>query len=269
MPAIQPARLKIQAAQLAEQFGQPAAFVRGLHTLLDFYANRIYRPGQSGKPAPLLAAYNVPPPVLRQIAQENTPRARQDLGAALNLCQALWKEPFLEFRQLAAILLGQAPPAPPAPLLERLEEWIHTVPEERLLSTLLENGLIRLRLETPEALLQLIAGWLGAHEALSRQAGLRALLPLLADDSFQNLPAIFRLVGPYLRNTPAVVRPDVLNVLSALARRSPQETAFVLRESLATADNADSAWLTRQILNEFPPSQQESLRLALRPAKSA
>jgi hypothetical protein len=60
MPAIQPARLRQQAALMVEHFDQPAAFVRSLHHLLEYYADRAHRPGQAGKPPALLAAYNVP-----------------------------------------------------------------------------------------------------------------------------------------------------------------------------------------------------------------
>ena len=53
MPAIQLTRLRLQTAGLAESFANPQAFVRGLHDLLDYYADRTHRPGQSGAPAPL------------------------------------------------------------------------------------------------------------------------------------------------------------------------------------------------------------------------
>jgi hypothetical protein len=81
MPAIHPARLKIQAAQLVERFSTPHSFVSRLHDLLDFYANRAYRPGQSGEPHPLLTAYNVPRPVLHQVERELIPRV--DVGRAI------------------------------------------------------------------------------------------------------------------------------------------------------------------------------------------
>ena len=50
MPAIQPVRLKRQSALLVEQFNNPAAFIRSLHHLLEFYADRVHRPGQAGEP---------------------------------------------------------------------------------------------------------------------------------------------------------------------------------------------------------------------------
>jgi len=105
MPAIQPARLKIQAAQLAEKFTDPPAFTLGLNELLEFYADRTYRPGQASDPQPLLKAYNVPTPVLRQVSKELSKFIVANQDAALALCDALWSKPVLEFRLLAAMVL--------------------------------------------------------------------------------------------------------------------------------------------------------------------
>ena len=52
MPAIQLARLKIQITELLTNFDRPVDFLRELHTLFGFYADRTRRPGQSGKPKP-------------------------------------------------------------------------------------------------------------------------------------------------------------------------------------------------------------------------
>jgi len=60
MPAIHPARMKIQVARLGEKIRQPEVFVRELHNLLDFYADRTHRPGQFGEPPPLLAIIKPP-----------------------------------------------------------------------------------------------------------------------------------------------------------------------------------------------------------------
>ena len=76
--------------------------MRSLHHLLDFYADRARRPGQSGKPAPLIDAYKVHPPVLRHILQELIPLAAENPDAGLALCDALWEQPYLEFRLLAS-----------------------------------------------------------------------------------------------------------------------------------------------------------------------
>ena len=150
MPAIQPARMKIKVAQLGEKIRQPEAFVQALHGLLDFYADRTFRPGQSGEPPPLLATYKTPPPVFRQIKREITSLVANDPPAALTLVDALWVEPYIEFRLLAIALLGRIPPLPPEPVLARVQMWIASSPESRLLDAILEQSLAQVRQEYPK-----------------------------------------------------------------------------------------------------------------------
>jgi hypothetical protein len=269
MPAIQPARLKIQAAQLAVLIDQPEAFVRELHRLLDFYADRTYRPGESGQRTILVQTYIVPAPVLRQITHEVLSAADQHAehgspSATLALSQVLWDQPYLEFRHLAAVLVGALRPAPPAPVLARLDQWIQSAPEEYILLLVLEHATVRLRREAAAAYLGLIETWLHATDRRLRQAGLRALQVLADDQEFADLPALFRLFSPWVRATPGELRPEVLTTLIRLCQRSPSETALFLRENLETPEHPDTPWLIRQVLGEFPPAQQAGLRTALR-----
>lgn len=264
MPAILPSRLRQQAALLAEQAEDPAAYLRSLHHLLEFYADHTQQPGTSSAPRPLLTAYHIRPPVLRQLLHELQPLAQEDPVKALALCDALWKEPFLEFRLLAAALLGQLETHSKEPILLRLKEWLNTKPEEQLTVALLDQGLKRLRKEEPQATLELVRGWLTSSDSYTQYIGLRALLPMVHDADFENLPAFFRLLTNLSRRVPAALRPDMLDVLAALAARTPVETAFFLRQSLAIPDSPDTPWLIRQSLKAFPPDLQESLRRAVR-----
>jgi hypothetical protein len=269
VPAIQPVRLRQQAALLAGHFDDPPAYLRSLHHLLDYYSDRARRPGQSGKPAPLISTYNVRPPVLRMLLQEVAPLAEQNQAAGLELCEALWAEPCLEFRLLAAMLLGQIPPNPPELITEPLQRWITIDLEFYLIEELLSSGIERLRRHQPQALIRLAQTWLGSSNPLHQQVGLRALIPLIQDPEYENLPVFFKMIQPLTRSAPAVLRPDLLDVLAALARRSPQETAYFLRHLLNSPDAPDAAWLLRQSLQEFPPEVQESLRKAGRDVETA
>lgn len=260
MPAIQPALLRQQAALLVEHFADPPAYIRSLHYLLDFYADRARRPGQSGLPAPIISAYNVRPPVLRMILQELTPPASDEPENGLALCDALWAEPTLEFRLLAAMLLGQILPDPPERIITRLKTWLVPDLEFYLIEALMNHAFGRLRQEHPQAMIRLIQDWMESSKPLYQQLGLRALLPLVKNPQFENLPVFFRLVQPLALNVPPGLRPDLLDVLAALAHRSPQETAFFLRQILSFPDAADTAWLIRQLLNEFPTENQLMLR---------
>jgi len=268
MPAIHPARMKIQVAQLGEKINQPEDFVRSLHNLLDYYADRTYRPGQSGEPPPLLATYKTPPPVFRQIVREITTLAVVDPPAALVLVDALWAEPIIEFRLLAITLVGKISPTPPEPVLARIRSWIDSTPEDRLSDAVLKHGLVQIRRQYPKIFLQMIEDWLKADELFFRQIGLRAMVPLLSDPNFENLPAVFRLLTPLIRTPPSILRIDLVAVLRSLVHHFPQEAVYVLRQNLSS-DHPDTAWLARQVLSDFPSEIQASLGEALRPFNPA
>jgi hypothetical protein len=268
VPAIQPARLRQQVALLAEQFDDPPAYIRSLHLLLDFYSDRARRPGKTGKPGPLLNAYNVRSPVLRMLVQEMSPLIQENPAGGLALCDALWAEAYLEFRLLAAMLLGQIPLEPAEEITDRLKSWITTDVEFFLIEALLNYGVERLQRERPQVFLDLIESWMESTKTFPQQLGLRALVRMINDPTFENLPVFFRLIQPLCLAAPAVLRPDLLDVLSALARRSPGETAFFLRQSLMFPDAPDTPWLIRQNLSRFPVELQSSLRLAMREAET-
>ncbi len=263
MPAIHPARLKLQAAILAEHFDDPSTYVRSLHHLLEAYAEHILRPGQVGEPPPLLAAYHVRPPVLRYILRELIPLAQGDPVSGLALCDALWERPYLEFRLLAAHLLGQIPCDPVEPILGRLKSWIKPDVETRLLDALFTQGMSCISRCNPLALTSLADQWLKRNDVFYQQLGLRLLLPLVSDPRFENLPVFYQLIQPLTRSSPAQLRPDLLDILAALAHRSPNETVYFLRQAATQTNSPDTPFLIRQVRNEFPPDQQESLRSLL------
>jgi hypothetical protein len=264
MPAIQPSRLKKQAAQLGEAFSQPTVFIPGLHQMLDLYADQTHRPGQTGKPPPLLKAYNVPSPVLRQVFIELNPYIASYPSAILDLCDALWAQPVLEFKKLAIQLLGRISLDPSERIIARIHLWTTSFLDEQLIDSLVEHGLYRLRREKSDLLLSLCAEWLSQNTTLHQQLGLRALGSLVTEPKFENHPTVYRLITPFLRVTPLPIRPDILSLLQTLARRSPQEITHLLRVNLSVSDNPDTPWLLRHTMSELPGELQSSLKIALR-----
>lgn len=232
--------------------------------VLDFYAERIRRHGQKGKPAAILTAYQVPLPVLRYLLQELAPLAAENPAAGLALCDALWGQDILENRLLACMVLGTIPVASPEPVLRRVRLWIEYQPENILLEALFGKGLLYLRRNHPQAVLDLAESWLIGSTPLEKQLGLRILLSLIQEAEFDNLPVLFRMIHPLCQSNPAEVRPDLLDLLEALARRSPQETAHFLRQIANLPDSPQTPWLIRQVLHAFPEATQKSLRLTLR-----
>ncbi len=268
MPAIQPARLKREASDLSVKFDRPQVFVRELRSLLDRYSDYTHRSGQSGEPFPLMGAYNAPPPVMRQVWNDLVKQARQHPEFLLPLCDALWAEENYDLKLLAARLLGQVPIPPPGPILERLQAWVQAGVDKRILDGLLVHGLEQFRSYDPPRVLELVSGWLTSPDISLRQAGLHALLTLSDYPGLENLPSVLKLVTPFMRIAPSRLRPDILAVLTVLARTSPSETAYLLRQNLSAPDNPDTPWIIRQVLEAFPEDIQKGLRDAMKSRSS-
>ena len=264
MPAIQLARLKIQSANLAKSFANPGTFVGGLHELLDFYADRTRRPGQAGKPPPLHFAYNVPTPVLRWVLKELTPLVKDNPQAGFTLCDALWAESYFEFRLLAASLLGEIRPSAPNDCLKRVDKWTTPQTEDRLINVVVKEGLEYLRQNYPDQYMNQVEIWLNSKEIHNKKLGLRAMSALIAAQDFENLPALYRILAPQIREVPGKLKPDMLDTIKALAQRFPNEVAFFLKQNLEIkTDNPGTSWLIRNSLRYFPNNIQTSLRTAL------
>ncbi len=246
MPAIDIARLRIQAAALVEKFDQPALFLKDLREILDLYADRTLRANVSA-PASVLPAYRAPQAVLRQIEMELLPLVATFPAQAMTLTDALWKEGLLETRLLAASLLGRI--APNTPLLqERITAWVSHTRDASLRKSLLENSLNRLRREDPAEFLRLLEGWFLPATPKLWASGLQALLTLLQDPRYDNLPPVFDLFQPVLENASSSLQNELALVINALYRASPVETVYFLRKTIRGSLRADTILTLRRAL---------------------
>ncbi|MFO3796685.1 MAG: DNA alkylation repair protein, partial [Anaerolineales bacterium] len=200
MPAIDLVRLRQQVTRLSEFFFLPPEFVRHLHELLNLYTNPTLRLTQASSPFSL-STYRTSPIILRAIQQEMRVLAASYPQYALELADRLWQEEILEMRLLAAFLLGAIPPQSEV-LLARLIAWLSQARDPQLRTALLEGSLARLRRELPDQFLSLVAEWLHPQRPHLWENGLRALIPLLREEHFENFPAVFNLLRPVLENAP-------------------------------------------------------------------
>lgn len=264
MPAIQLARLKIQATELSSKATNPDDFCRAYHEFLDYYADRTFRPGQVGEPPPLLPAYQVPRPVLREVEKEMSQFASDNHGAALDLADILWGENYLEFKLLATSIIGKVSPIPTRSIFRRIESWGGPDTEERLENALIKAGLDRILLEHPDLYFQKILTWLRSRKLAFNRLGLKAIPPLIESGQFEDFPSLFKLLNRKMRIDGKPLKMDILAAIEALARRSPEETAFFLNQSLKSAgENPNIAWYVRKSLDFFPPNLQQILRETL------
>jgi hypothetical protein len=263
MPAVELSRLHEQLARLVVLFDRPVEFTRALRDLCEIYADYSFRsPPMPG--AALLPAYRLPALVQRQVEIELGAVARLHPAHALAISDALWVEDHFEPRLLGAILLGQIPLNQAEGILERLRTWAVPTTERRMVELLLEHGTKRLRAEGPDALLELFGEWITRAETSHRIIGLKALTILVGDPDFENLPAVFNLIFLLVQSTPSGIFNELSALLIDLARRSPNETTYLLRQVTSGPSGKDAPRLARRILPYLSAIQQESLRTALK-----
>lgn len=251
MPAIDIARLKIQSAVLVEQFDQPAVFLKELHQILDVYADLTIRQGVVASPVSVLPAYRVPQAVLRQIEMELGPLAATFPEQAMTLTDNLWKDGYLESRLLAAILLGRIHPETPL-LLERITAWVSRTRDEQLRLALLRASLARIRKESPSKFLQMMRAWLDPTAPKMWANAIHAIIPLLEDPSYQNLPPVYNLLSPVIKSMPSIMQNDLADLINALYSASPVETTYFLRQVITGASSPQMPTTIRRILPQLP-----------------
>ncbi|HEY6074652.1 MAG TPA: DNA alkylation repair protein [Anaerolineales bacterium] len=266
MPGIDLARLRKQAARLADFFFLPDEFLKHLHEVLDFYVNRSLRKVEDVAPGSVLSTYRTPPIVMRQIEQELGKLASENPATALDLADLLWDEGYLELHMLAAFLLGRIPPQEEQQdrLLARLTAWTAQVRDPNVRAALLTTGLARVRRETPTQFLQLIGEWLHPARTRTWSNGIQALLPMISDPAFQNLPPVFDVVEPLIEAAPPLIQLDLQELIQALYKASPSETSFFLRQVLTNSNNPMTAVTLKRISSSFPLELQSDLRDLLR-----
>lgn len=266
MPAAELTRLRTQINGLIQQFEDPDALRVGLRDLLDQYANRAYRAGQAVHSQPLLPSYRVPPLVMRQLEMELGKTCQELPDAALATIETLWRDPYLEPRLLAVNLLGAIPPSHSEAVAEKIRAWAVPSENSQMLDALFQQGAAGLRRFAPQLLLNLVEDWLNSYNLELQALGIRALVPLIREPSFQNLPAVFRLLSPLMHSIPAALQTDLQIAIETLAGVSPTETAFFLRQVLSLSSGQATARLIRRCLPAFSAEQQASLRKVLNAA---
>jgi hypothetical protein len=263
MPAINLARLKTQAARLAERFGEPEVFMHDLDELLDFYTNRTIRATQVQQQLSV-PTYRTPRAVLRQIESELAVLAENRTSEAATLTLSLWEAGTLEARLLAAHILGNIPSSHAIPVLARLPDWLNQSTDKEIRTALLTDALARVRRENPETFFIILERWLANPQPALQIWGLQALIPLLKDPRFENLPAVFRILRPAILAAGPATQLDLQACLGALENVSMTETMAFLRGIIRDNPKPMLLRIVRRILPTLSTELQEGLRNNLR-----
>lgn len=264
MPAIQLNRIREQINKLVWLFTQPEVFRRGLHELLEFYADPIFRAGQTTRNMVLVPTYRSPKLLLQQLELALYPMVQENPTAALTLADTLWQDKYLEPRQVAAYIIGQLPIEYAEEVTTRITKWCAASQPAPLMDALLTKGTDRMRLQSPQILYKLAADWLSDPDVKTQILGLKLIHPLVQSPEFENLPEIFTLLHLPMQNLSPRNLTETQHIVEALARKSPSETAYFLRQSLSMGVSKDLIRLIRKSMPVFPAETQMSLRQAIK-----
>jgi hypothetical protein len=91
-----------------------------------------------------------------------------------------------------------------------------------------------------------------------------ALVPLLKDKNFHNLPPVYNIVQPIIDSASAPAQQELSSLVCALYEASPVETTYFLRQLVALSARPHTIQNIRRILPTLPQSLQVELREAIR-----
>lgn len=264
MPAVQLTQLQSQISQLSWLYTRPPEYIASLNELFGQYANKVFKKGQITRKLRLYPSYNIPPVMLNQLELSLLNNHKRYPQASITLVDALWNEEFYETRYLAASLLGRIDPGDPNPVLTRISRWCQPDLHPMVLDAVLDRASLTIRYKYESTWIAQLETWLDLSNPTTHLVGLRALLPIIKDRQFDNLPPVFRLMSFFIENPRPETQSILVDLLIALAHRTPVEITYLIKQMNRRGLSPAAQRLIRRVLPEFPASEQEQLRLALK-----
>lgn len=263
MTAINPANLMIRCVSLAELYADPDQFLPALHQFFDAYTNRVRSTG-GAKSRSRLDSYQVPPQVISTLLNQLKPYLQESPPPGLELADALWSEEWLEFRLLAASLLGRIPESEIEPINQRLIKWVSSSKSDEIRPDIIRRIYQSRLQESPRSLSSTLDQLLTKPTNRKTEAAV-AILQLLAEDrNFVNLPLIYRCLDIILEPEEEAFQLEIRRLLRILVKRSEQETFPFLLRQIQSAGKPRILRLVRDLLPEFTPDHQSILKKNLR-----
>jgi hypothetical protein len=196
MSAINLSRLRTQLELILPNLEDLEQFLKELREIYTFYADYTHPVGNPPSGVFTLEEFNTPVILNREVLLLLNPACKETPDHMLALGDRLWQEPQVEFRQLAAQILGKLPESKADAVLARIRDWSEASPNLELLPFLHRQASASIRRNFPEKWLDLLSEWdASAQPSLSRLA-IEGVLPLIDDRDYENLPAIFTFLTP-------------------------------------------------------------------------
>lgn len=264
MTAVNPTRLRYQINGLMAFFSSPVEFHQKLQGIFGLYANYALRRSTPAPARPLIPMYHLPHPVLRQLNADLKSRIIAEPSAALAIADELWTDAYYEVKHTAIFILGILPLDNPNTILDRVQTWLTPDLDQVLKLDLLSIGTRSLQDSFPDKWESLIFSLLSQSEPEMIALGIEALTEGAKQPNFQNLPVVFRLASPFLREPHSAFTKDLKSLIETLAQLSSKETGYFLKQTLSVSTSPETARLIKECLSSFPEEVQIELKSALK-----
>ena len=264
MAAIDLTRLNKQIEGLKEVFSQPVEFRQRLHATLQFYHRYAHRQHKDAVPVSFMRVYNLPDQVLPHIANGLSLKSRQDEVETLAVVDELWLDEHYEARDLATHLLGQVPSTSSTAVYDRIRQWSSAPMDRAVVSAVFSKASQRLNSEDPKGWTEFIGNLLANPLEHMQNHALYALALLVEQSHSDQLPLFFRWIRPFLQSDQTLIQPNLSRVIAVLARRSPAETAYILKEVLSDTEGTGIEQRVRSYLPFFEEEVSQGLQASIR-----
>lgn len=264
MAAIDLTRLNQQIAGLVDFYLDPPVFQARLHALLDFYHRYSHRKQRDSIPSTFMRVYDLPPQVIPQIeAGLKALPAAANPSATFALADHLWQDDYFEARDLAVFLLGKLPITEEDALLDWIFARLQQPLDRAVAQALLCKASATIQAQHPQGWDNLIWRLLQEPNTRLNNFGLLALILSIPQKSLTEFPAIYRSIRPFLQAYSDDLEVNLSRVVALLAQRSPEETAYLLKEVLADTSGKTLEQRVRSYLGFFDDDLKASLQSAL------
>ena len=135
--------------------------------------------------------------MLNQIIIELIPLINENPKRLLLIADSLWEDDYMETRILGISILGNTPPSEFDSVLSRIQDWAKSTDNKTIIDILLLDGSKNIRQTNPAIWINQISMWLKINNPEIQIIGLKAMLPLISDNTFNDLPPLYSKIEPF------------------------------------------------------------------------
>lgn len=258
MPSIDLIRLRKQIAHLGIFLEIPAEFVSEYKSLLEFYHQWSHHQHEEQIPNSFMLLYDLPPQVIPEIEKGLKPFLRGKENALFPLADALRKDLHFECSHLAAFIVGQSPVERSVELKEYLTTWLEGSLDKAVIEAIFSKATAPIINSGQESYLSFLHSMLRSSNKRLANAGLVGLTQFLPLASINYLPKLFTLISPLLQD-PDVRQENLETLIQELAKKSPVETGYLIRQVLSETEGHRVETLARAFLEYLPKETAETV----------